>query len=202
MEGFDNLKELDCSQNKLTKLNVSDCPQLKTLDCSLNELEHLNLTNLEQLEEFACNDNNLTNLDFLSSNLKKLTSLNISDNNLSERNLSIFSQFVNLENLLIGNEDEKKIKIYNRFRGSLEPLKNLTKLKLLYISNTDIDSGLEYLPDSLEVVYCSTKKRPESKVVKLVRKLSNKFLIDEDREGYDFQDWRNESKAQIEIPPK
>jgi len=78
--------------------------------------------------------------------------LNISNNNLPEQDLSVFSKFTNLELLLIGGNNEKHFKQskYNKFKGSLEPLKNLTKLKNLYISNTDIDSGLEYLPESIE----------------------------------------------------
>jgi len=40
--------------------------------------------------------------------------------------------------------------IFNRFNGSLSPLKNLSKLKTLHIENTNIDSGLEYLPESVE----------------------------------------------------
>lgn len=37
----------------------------------------------------------------------------------------------------------------NQFYGSLEPLKDMIVLEELYIFNTDICSGLEYLPDSL-----------------------------------------------------
>jgi len=38
----------------------------------------------------------------------------------------------------------------NKFTGSLEFLKDMNKLEELDINDTDIDSGLEYLPDSLE----------------------------------------------------
>ena len=65
------------------------------------------------------------------------------------------SKFVNLEYLDLGNHgkySEEKINqgIYNRFAGSLEPLKDLAKLKTLGIYGTDLDDGLEYLPDSIE----------------------------------------------------
>ena len=49
-------------------------------------------------------------------------------------------------------------KRYNRFTGSLEPLKILTKLKSLYIEETDIDGGLEYLPDTIETILCSCER--------------------------------------------
>jgi hypothetical protein len=102
--------------------------------------------------------------------------------------LTVFSKFINLERLMIGNSDKERIKegIYNQFAGSLEPLKNLTKLYTLCIESTDIDSGLEYLPDSLNEacydtdtetpnsqgrVYCSPKQRPGSKVAKIKEQL-------------------------------
>lgn len=66
-------------------------------------------------------------------------------------------------------------------------MKNLTELKTICIESTDIDSGLEYLPNSLneaqydtdtEVpninrsrVFCSPKKRPGSKVAKIKEQL-------------------------------
>jgi hypothetical protein len=35
----------------------------------------------------------------------------------------------------------------------------MTKLKTLVISNTDLDSGLEYLPDSLKEFNCSAYRK-------------------------------------------
>jgi len=46
----------------------------------------------------------------------------------------------------------------------LEPLRALKKLKKLRIENTDIDRGLEYLPDSLKEFYCLTNIRKDAKV--------------------------------------
>jgi len=98
---------------------------------------------LNKLKEVDCNDNYLENFDYSTLNPKKLTLLNVTANNLSAQDLSVFSRFVNLESLWIGNDNEKhqQENIYNKFYGSLEPLKNLTKLRNLHISNTDIDSG-------------------------------------------------------------
>src|SRR3954471_2670395 len=61
--------------------------------------------------------------------------------NKFQSDLTVFSQLVNLQTMMIG---------FNQFTGSLAPLVNLTKLKELLIANTQIDSGLEYLPDSIE----------------------------------------------------
>jgi hypothetical protein len=54
--------------------------------------------------------------------------------------------------------------ICNRFYGSLEFLRNITKLEELDVNNTDIDSGLEYLPDSVKSFECLADERPEAKV--------------------------------------
>jgi hypothetical protein len=67
--------------------------------------------------------------------------LNVGNNDF-QSDLTIFSQLVNLEELSIERSE--------KFTGSLAPLVKLTKLKYLDISNTDINSGLEYLPESIE----------------------------------------------------
>jgi len=59
----------------------------------------LDLTGLEKLEEIKCYDNYLTSFDYSTLNPEKLTYLNISDNNLPEQDLTIFSQFTKLETL-------------------------------------------------------------------------------------------------------
>jgi hypothetical protein len=59
----------------------------------------LDLTGLTELEVVECPDNYLDNFDYFSLNPNKLTYLNISDNNLPERNLSVFSKFIKLEEL-------------------------------------------------------------------------------------------------------
>jgi Leucine-rich repeat (LRR) protein len=177
LEGFTNLELLNCSGNKLTNLDISDCSRLEKLDCSYNKIRSLDLnknnqlvildccfnwlvdldlTGLTELRMLHCSDNCIEKIDYLNLNPDKLVYLNISDNNLLEQDLSVFSRFVNLEELIIGNFEVDKISsaIYNRFYGSLEPLRDLIRLKSIFIKNTDIDSGLEYLPSTVETVYC------------------------------------------------
>jgi len=83
--------------------------------------------------------------------------LDIEKNNLFQ-DLSFLKKLVNLEKLKLSD---------NPIYGSLEPLKNLTKLEHLGIINTDLNSGVEYLPDSLsgyhhgsEKIWHSTKEYP------------------------------------------
>jgi len=86
---------------------------------------------------------------------EKLTELNLGNNDFDEQDLTCFSRFTKLEKLYLGsgNTAVRQKNVYNKFYGSLEPLKDLTKLKKLDISNTDIDSGLEHLY-SVERLYC------------------------------------------------
>src|ERR1043166_8837402 len=115
--------------------------------------EYVNLTRL------ICFYNNLTSLNV--SGLSNLIELNCSNNNLGG-DLTPFSKFVNLTRLLLGNAGGGEDGYYrgtgNYFHGSLEPLKNLTKLIYLCIEGTNIDEGLEYLPPSLAQ---ATKGKPK-----------------------------------------
>nr|CAG8443407.1 13415_t:CDS:10 [Entrophospora candida] len=145
--------------------------------------EALDLTNCEQLDKIECHDNQLINLS-LPKSCPNLTELDIRNNILPSSDLSIFSSLTNLEVLKIGTgvkeykrksehehfephkiliknrkkevEQGTKKGICNRFYGSLEPLKNLSKLRELDIGNTDINSGWEYLPTSIEKIDYST----------------------------------------------
>ena len=63
LEGFVNLKKLDCSNNKIASLEIVNCPKLKKVICNRNELTRLNLSNLGKLIELHCNNNQLLQLD-------------------------------------------------------------------------------------------------------------------------------------------
>jgi hypothetical protein len=79
LSDFVNLKELNCSKNKLTSLNISKCQQLEAINCSSNKLTSLNfLDNLlvkNKLTYLSASNNPMTGSlvtlkDFCS--LKKL----------------------------------------------------------------------------------------------------------------------------------
>ncbi|CAG8595664.1 4662_t:CDS:2, partial [Paraglomus brasilianum] len=122
-------------------------------------------------------------------NPEKVWGITINNNNLSPQDLSCFARFVNLKHLLIGADDEKKLKqnIYNHFYGSLEYLGNLKDLEVLDISGTDIDNGLEHLPlASLEDFYCASK-REGAKVeeIKRILMISENEAESEDKKAKD-----------------
>jgi Leucine-rich repeat (LRR) protein len=129
IEGFYNLKSFSCPYNKISSISIRDCKDIEIIDCGFNFLEEIELPD--------------------SSN-NKIRVLMLHNNNLSKRNLSLFSSFINLEILRIGNELTRERN--NDFFGSLKYLRYLKNLKRLDIQSTDIDSGLEYLPESVEEI--------------------------------------------------
>ena len=178
LSDFTNLESIFCSHNKLTSLKINNSISLRLLDCSDNQLNQLIFTNVNQLKQaqivINISDNLLTNLDFLSTlDPKKITELIISDNNISDRDISIFSHFTNLEELHIGNVNLERIrsKIYNRFYGSLDSFKDLKKLKTIEISDVDIDSGVGCLSKSITNIHCTSSTEKESRVEKIKEEL-------------------------------
>ncbi|RIA83268.1 hypothetical protein C1645_743204 [Glomus cerebriforme] len=150
-----NLTEIYCTDGKLTELNVTDCLKLTILQCGINNLTALDVRGLNNVQEINCVNNQLTSLDFLNqlSNPQKLTMLFLENNKFPAQNLEIFRQFTNLTHLTLYK---------NHFYGSLEPLKELTKLEVLTIDSTDIDSGLEYLPSNLKKIEAPWFFSPDS----------------------------------------
>ncbi|CAG8715964.1 25486_t:CDS:2 [Racocetra persica] len=198
-------KKLDISKKNLEgHLNLNDFVNLEELDCSFNRLDRLDFEGCSNLKKINCSNNIVLSEIKLPFDGKKLEKINLENNNLSEQGLSCFENFTRLKKLNIGNyefgvqvpkkpatENEKGWKArktiakvmawareekieedkYNRFHGSLKPLKKLTELESLDISSTDIDEGLEYLPKSLKSFKCFNSKRPQSKVQKIYGEL-------------------------------
>ena len=63
IEHFTFLRELSCSGNQLTSLDVSQNKALKYLYCSDNQLRSINVSGCTALHEIVCNGNRLTTLD-------------------------------------------------------------------------------------------------------------------------------------------
>ncbi|CAJ0912274.1 9072_t:CDS:2 [Entrophospora sp. SA101] len=144
-------------------LIITDYPNLEIIHIpdqkNLTQLQIINNEKLEILD--VTNNYRLTNL---SHNLN-LEELIIRNNNFAEQDLNFLKNLVNLKRLELGNDNQEKIQqgIYNRFVSSLKPLQNLSRLERFDIRNTDLDSGLEYLPKSIKVFKYSADKRKEAK---------------------------------------
>lgn len=104
LEGFDNLKIIDCSSNKLTELQIVDGSKLEEVRCQYNEkLKELKFQGFppKKLKILICNDNILTRLEIRES--KELEALDVRDNNFSDQDLSFLNSLVNLKKLYLGN---------------------------------------------------------------------------------------------------
>ena len=85
---FPNLEKLDCDQNNLSSLDVSQNPALKYLYCEQNNLSSLDVSSNSALKYLHCDQNNLSSLDvsqnpaleYLLCAQNKLTSLDVSKN--------------------------------------------------------------------------------------------------------------------------
>ena len=88
IEYFINLKQLFCSKNNLTTLDVSKNTNLIKLECNGNRLATLDLSKNTELKELDCHNNLLTKLDvskntellYLYCDINQLTSLDVSKN--------------------------------------------------------------------------------------------------------------------------
>jgi len=120
-------------------LDLSNNQQIEYINFSNNQLTDLDLTGLTKIEKIFCSDNKLTNLEFLKNlNPTQIRTLRMGNNQFPAQDLSCFAHLTGLNRLFIENMP---------FCGSLKPLRNLTELKGIGIAGTDIDSGLEYLPE-------------------------------------------------------
>src|SRR5688500_12065095 len=93
-----NVIKLDIESKDLKgELDLRDFFNLRKLNCSNNKLTNLNLNGLRILRVINCHNNYLTSLDYSSlKNPKELTILNVIDNNFSAQDLFNFNRFVNL----------------------------------------------------------------------------------------------------------
>ena len=86
IEYFTGLIALNCGYNQLSELDLSENVLLEQLYCDDNQLAELNLSANSLLVALTCSNNQLTELDLSANTL--LTSLNCRNNQLAELDLS------------------------------------------------------------------------------------------------------------------
>ena len=64
-------------------MDLSGLASLRTLECNNNKLTALNVSNLEELAYLYCRDNQLTALDLTNFNLRNLVEVDCSNNQLT-----------------------------------------------------------------------------------------------------------------------
>mgnify|MGYP003170864301 FL=1 len=80
IEAFPNLKELNCENNSIQKLDLRQNPMLRKLICNTNQLTQLDLSKNPKIYHLICSGNQLKQLDV--SHLKDLVTLDCSHNDL------------------------------------------------------------------------------------------------------------------------
>lgn len=138
LEHFIGLKRLDCSNNILEKINLSNNHLLEELNFSKNKIAEFNVSQHLNLTKLECEHNLLTKLELL--NLAKLKYLNCSDNNLSPT-LTV-DNCPNLEVLGAGLTDIKELNIAN-----------CDNMKELYIGVNNL-TKLDLKLPNLEILFC------------------------------------------------
>jgi Leucine-rich repeat (LRR) protein len=82
IEAFPNLKELNCGNNSIRKLDLRQNPELEKLICNTNQLTQLDLSKNPKIYHLICSWNQLEQLDV--SHLKDLVTLDCSHNDLEQ----------------------------------------------------------------------------------------------------------------------
>nr|CAG8442572.1 7944_t:CDS:2 [Entrophospora candida] len=178
-----NLKP--CLNSPPTKLTLGNKPKLTQLYCSGNQITSLDFSGCSNLTQLNFSNNLLTSIDFLKQlpHPEKLTYLALANNNIEPTNLEFLRPFINLtQKLTLGNDKSNKyiLNIYNRFYGSLEPLRGMTKLEGLCIDGTNVEEGLEYLPTANK----TAKIVRQETQIKILEEVENQLReqIEEERE--------------------
>ena len=139
------LEKLICNKNQLTQLDLSKNPNIYFLNCSWNQLEQLDVSHLKDLVTLDCSHNDLEQLDVRNS--KFLETLYCSSNRLTEldadvthksRLVSVECQNNQLTSLILGqNKLLKKLNCANNQLTQLN-LNNMNSLKELRCQNNQL----------------------------------------------------------------
>ncbi len=96
IEAFVALDSLNCSENKVSLLDISNNLSIKNLSCFSNNLSELNLQVNDSIIKLNCGGNKLANLDLQSNPNLDLVALVCDNNNLAQLDVS---DMTNLESL-------------------------------------------------------------------------------------------------------
>lgn len=110
IEHFTALKKLNCGQNSLPMLDLSNNKALEELDCSNNQLSALEVTQNTALTHLHCQNNELTTLGL--TNNKELIFLDCYDNQIRDEGMD------NLINSLQSNEGTLTLCAYAKDDGN------------------------------------------------------------------------------------
>lgn len=128
VNSFINLEEFGCYNNRITTLDLSNLTKLKYLFASKNRIEYLNISNSVDLIELSIEGNYfIKELDL--SKFKKLQSVDLSDNQLSNFDAS---GLINLVSVKVDNNKLNAISV-----------RNASNLKSLSLRNNPIQPTVD-----------------------------------------------------------
>lgn len=155
IEAFTALKDLRCSSNRLTQLNLSKNIALTSLECSNNLLTTLDIFNNPLLLKLDCSQNKITALDFSNNTALKtiycssnqITTLNVSKQLMLERFYCDTNKIETLD--LSPNVNLSALTCHTNLLKNLDLSKN-TKLYFVQAHNNsfisfNIQNGTNYL---------------------------------------------------------
>lgn len=87
------LDYLECWENQLTSLDLSQCPALEYIDCHINQINNLNISECIELTNLTAWSNNLTFLNILQN--INLSNIDLSYNSITHIDLSNNIQLLN-----------------------------------------------------------------------------------------------------------
>ena len=209
---FPNLEKLNCSYNEITSLDISNCSKLTELKCWENELTEIKFPSSQlKLNTFYAWTNYLTEIDWNIFNPESLTYISISNNDLQEQNIEVFSKFTNLEEPYLGTDivsrlEERK---YNRFHGSLKKLvENCKQLKKIQVEGIGVEEDLKHLPKGLEITSWHRQNEMIAKIIPLerlyvirnnIQQFLKKWGKEEGYNWYELNYWKNKLNKEIAL---
>ena len=138
IEAFINMTGLQCNDNQITTIDLSNSPNLTLLGCGSNQLTSLNVNGNSNLSILGVNFNNLTTIDV--SNNTSLTQLFVAYNSISTINLS---NNINLNQLEVSYNPITFLDLSNNI--------NLNNLTLKNTAITTLDLSSNYF--NLQIIY-------------------------------------------------
>ena len=150
------LIELDCTNNKLTKLALGGCKNLEKLDCTGNSIKTLNVTANKKLKQLYVSNNKLTSL--VTDGVTSLEIVYASNNAL--KTMGNLKNNKNLRTLTLSNNKLTTIDVAN-----------LAKLEILFVASNSlakVDLSKNVKLEKLNISSNSLKEIDLTKNVNLV----------------------------------
>ncbi len=184
IQDFIALKNLDCTNNQLDSLDISQNTLLVDLDCSSNNLIYLNVSQ----------NSNLTNLSCLGN---QLTNLNVTQN-LLLTNLDCYGNYLpNLD--VTQNTGLNSLRCDSNLISSLDVSQNLGLITLVCDANSltaldvSVNSALTYLTCTFNPLTClNVKNGNNSNFVNFSARFNSSLnCVEVDNPSWSTSNWTN-----------